>query len=296
MPLNLPIHERDQKEGVLYIVATPIGNMEDITLRALRVLDEVDIIACEDTRQTRKLLTFNRIKNTLLVAIHEHNEKAKARALTQKLCNGQSIALVSDAGTPTVSDPGYALVVAAVAAGIKVIPIPGASALLTALSVSGLPTDEFVFVGFPAAKKGARAKQLQELARERRTLVFYQSPRRLMAFIDELREFLGDRPAVLGREMTKLHEEFIRGRLSHLAERLEAKAVVKGECTLLVNGLKQAPSISTKALKAQIVQLLQSETQSPSHLAKRLAREHALPKNQIYQLILQCKAEHPRRE
>jgi 16S rRNA (cytidine1402-2'-O)-methyltransferase len=264
--------------------------MEDITLRALRVLAQVDIIACEDTRQTRKLVTFHQIKNSSLVALHEHNEKAKARLLTQELRNGQSVALVSDAGTPTVSDPGYALVGAAVAAGISVIPIPGASALLTALSAGGLPTDEFVFIGFPAKKKGARTVQLRELARERRTLVFYQSPRRMTAFVAELNEILGDRRAVLGREMTKLYEEFIRGRLSQIVAQLETKAMVKGECTLLVEGRKQTPSVSEKTLKAQIVRHLKSGFESPSDLAKRLAREHALPKRRIYQLILECKA------
>ena len=215
MPLNSPTDstKNAQNKGTLYVVATPIGNMDDITLRALKILDQVDFIAAEDTRRTGKLLKYHNIKGRL-ISFHEHNEKERTPLLLERIESGSSIALVSNAGTPTVSDPGYMLLRSAVEKGIKVIPVPGASAVVASLSISGLPTDSFIFIGFPAKKKLKRFKQLQELADEKRTLIFYENPGRITTFIKELVDVMGDRYGVLCREMTKLHEEFIRGRLS----------------------------------------------------------------------------------
>jgi len=233
MPSNSPT-DKSLPPG-LYVVTTPIGNMADITLRALKVLAEVDLVAAEDTRHTRRLLAHHQIDKPL-VSYHEHNEIERTATLIQQLEAGAAIALVSDAGTPTVSDPGYRLVQAAAERGLPIFPVPGVSAAITALSVSGLPTDQFTFVGFPSRKKNRRAEQLADLACLSHTLIFYQSPQRLLAFLDELVETLGDRPAVLGREMTKLHEEFIRGTLSDIIRALDRKETIKGECTLLVAG------------------------------------------------------------
>ena len=187
MPLNSPTDstKNTPSKGTLYVVATPIGNMDDITLRAINVLDQVDLIAAEDTRHTGKLLKYHNIKSHQ-ISYHEHNEKERTPLLIERIESGSSIALVSNAGTPTVSDPGYMLLQSAVEKGIRVIPIPGASAVVAALSISGLPTDSFIFIGFPAKKKAKRLKQLQELADEKRTLMFYEGPGRILAFMKEL--------------------------------------------------------------------------------------------------------------
>jgi len=196
--------------GILYIVATPIGNLEDITLRALRVLKEVDMIAAEDTRHTQILLSHHDI-HTPLTSYHEHNEKTKSQELVTRLARGQNVALVSDAGTPAISDPGFRLVVRAIRAGVRIIPVPGASALTAVLSASGLPTDRFVFEGFLPARKTQRRERLQTLRDETRTLIFFEAPHRLKDTLGDIRELLGNREAVLAREVSKIHEEFLRG-------------------------------------------------------------------------------------
>ena len=285
MPLNSPI--RKPGSGCLYVVATPIGHLEDITLRAIRTLKEVDLIAAEDTRHTRRLLTAHQIQNQL-ISYHEHNEQQRTAELLDKLLQGAAIALVSDAGTPTVSDPGYRLVQAAAAQQILVVPIPGVSAAVTALSAAGLPTDSFTFVGFPARKKAKRLEQLQALAHVPHTLIFYQSPRRLSAFVDEVRAVFGDRPAVLARELTKLHEEFLRGSLSELLAELIERPQVKGECTLLVSGAPVTEP-ARQELEAAIVQALREPQASLADLSKALARRFQVPRKVVYQKALALK-------
>jgi len=220
--------------GTLYIVSTPIGNLEDVTLRAKRVLAEVDLIAAEDTRHTQQLLARYEI-HTPLTSYHDHNKEEKAPVLIERMRQGQSMALVADAGTPTISDPGYHLITGCISAGIPVIPIPGPSAPLAALAVSGLPTDAFLFAGFLPRKPGARQKRLEALAPLRETLIFFESPHRVVRLLEELHQRFGDRRVAVGRELTKLHEEIIRGRLSEVVERMMGRSV-KGEITIVVEG------------------------------------------------------------
>ena len=240
------------KTGDLYVVTTPIGNMEDITIRALKTLGQVDLVAAEDTRHTGRLLARHDIKNNL-ISYHEHNEKARTPMLIHRLKAGSSVALVTNAGTPAVSDPGYRLVKAAIANHIRVIPIPGVSALITAISAAGLPTDSFIFAGFPAKKKAKRLKQLLDLADEKRTLIFYENPGRILAFMEELADVMGDRYGVLCREMTKLHEEFLRGILSEIMDVLRERPAVKGECTLLVKGCEEDNEVSLDVVRAELI-------------------------------------------
>lgn len=229
--------------GSLYIVSTPIGNLEDITIRAVRILKEVTTIAAEDTRHTRKLLSHYQI-DTPLTTYHDFNKEEKTDLLIARLKEGESFALVSDAGTPTVSDPGYYLITKAIDAGITISPIPGPSAFVAALSVSGLPTDRFAFEGFPAKKKGKRSNQLEALKEERRTLLFYESPHRIVALLKAIRQIFGERRAVVGRELTKVFEEIIRGTVSEVITHLEKKTV-KGEIVLVVEGFR-APKKTRK--------------------------------------------------
>jgi 16S rRNA (cytidine1402-2'-O)-methyltransferase len=219
--------------GKLFVVATPIGNMEDITLRALRVLRETEVIACEDTRRTRKLLSHHGIRGKTLVSYHEGNERDRARELLEILMSGKDVALVSDSGTPCISDPGYRITRAAAEKGIRVVPVPGPSAATAALSVSGLPTDRFAFEGFLPRKKGSLRKRLKELISEERTLVIYESVHRIDATLAELAKEMGDREAALFREITKAHEEALRGRLSELAKMDFPR---KGEFVLVIRG------------------------------------------------------------
>lgn len=219
--------------GKLFVVATPIGNLEDITLRALRVLTETEVIACEDTRRTRKMLSHHGIRGKTLISYHEGNEKERAGELLEILREGRDIALVSDSGTPCVSDPGYRITRAAAEAGINVIPIPGPSTATAALSASGLPSDRFVFEGFLPRKKGNLRKRLRELIPEERTMVIYESVHRIDGTLRELADALGDREAVIFREMTKAHEETLRGRLSELAEMNFPR---KGEFVMVIRG------------------------------------------------------------
>jgi len=278
------------KKGALYVVATPIGNREDITLRALKILQDVDLIAAEDTRKSGKFLSHHRIKNRL-VSYHEHNEKKRAPELLGKLLDGTSIALVSNAGTPCVSDPGYRLVAAAIANKISVVPVPGPSAATAAMSASGLPTDSFVFSGFPPQKKGKRMKFIAELAVEPRVLIFYESPRRIMAFLEEILHNMGDRPAVLAREMTKLHEEFIRGSISEILETMKARPEIKGECTLLVGGCQEGEAVGPAIVKAEIRAALEKQASGLSEIARTIAKKYGLPKNEVYEMALKVRGQ-----
>lgn len=220
--------------GILYIVATPIGNLEDMTLRAIRILKEVDLIAAEDTRHTRKLLAHFDI-HTPLTSFFQGNEKFKASSIISQIQNGKNVALVSDAGTPCISDPGYPLLFAAVEAGVNIVPIPGPSAIFAALSASGLPTDRFTFVGFLPDKEGKRKKAIEALKDIEHTLIFYVSPWKISKTINDCLEILGNRRTCLCRELTKMHEEFMRGTLEKIGVPLK-DAPVKGEITLIVEG------------------------------------------------------------
>ena len=221
--------------GILYIVGTPIGNLEDISLRALRILREVELIAAEDTRKTRKLLTHYQI-TCPLTSYHDHNKEAKAPYLIERLKKGQKVALVSEAGTPGLSDPGYYLIRFAVEEKIPLVPIPGPAALIAALSVSGLPTDRFVFEGFLPRKGGKRRKRLESLKEEKRTVILYESPHRLIRLLEEIQTVLGkNRPIVVAKELTKLHEEFCRGKVEEVLEKLKGKKVL-GEQAVLIAG------------------------------------------------------------
>src|SRR5467141_1927569 len=242
----------------LYLVATPIGNLEDITLRAVRVLKEADVIACEDTRQTQKLLTHYDIHKPL-VSYHEHNEVTRAPELVVALEQGAKIALVSDAGMPGISDPGHRLVTLCLRHHIPVVPIPGPSALVAALAASGLPTEEFLFIGFLPPRAGARRKALGALKAESRTLIFYEAPHRVVETLADATEILGPRPAVIAREVTKIHEEFLRGPLAELLESARKRAP-RGEITLLIGpGNPQAQQVELSVSLKERVEQLEAE-------------------------------------
>jgi 16S rRNA (cytidine1402-2'-O)-methyltransferase len=268
----------------LYIVACPIGNADDITVRALDALKTADLIAAEDTRQTRRLLAHHGISaGNRLISCHEHNERQRVEQLLTQIDQGKSVALVTDAGTPSISDPGFPVVKAAIARGVKVVPVPGVSAATTALSVSGLPTDAFVFAGFLPKKGNKRRDRLTTLAEEAATLIFYESPRRIAKLINELTIAMGDRQAVVCREMTKPYEEFLRGRLSEIAAGLRQKDAVKGEITVIVAGASsEGPELSLSDLQKAI----QESKLSPSALARQLSEKYGRPKRQIYEDIL----------
>jgi len=276
--------------GTLYVVATPIGHRDDITLRALNILSRVDLIAAEDTRKTRRFLDQHGI-NGKFISYHEHNENERTPQIIAKLKSGASIALVSNAGTPTVSDPGYRLIKSAIGNEMTIIPVPGVSAAATALSVSGLPTDTFTFTGFLPKKKGKRSKQLGELAHESRTLIFYESPNRIITLINEIIDAMGDRHSVLAREMTKLHEEFIRGPLSEILKILETRPGIKGECTLLVTGGDENRSVAWETVKNEIRDQLNSSTEPISALSKKISQKYGLPKNRVYQEALRIRSQ-----
>jgi 16S rRNA (cytidine1402-2'-O)-methyltransferase len=271
-------------------VATPIGNLEDITLRALAVLRSADLVAAEDTRKTAQLLSRHGITKSLL-SYHDHNESRRTPELLQRLRQGASIALVSNAGTPGISDPGYRLVSAAAEAGLRIVPVPGASAAAAALSASGLPTDAFVFVGFLSKKAGKRLAQIKTLASEARTVILYESPQRIVALVAELRQTLGDRRAVLARELTKIHEEFIRGRLSGILETLQDRPEVKGECTLLLSGAEPREQLPWDEAREDIRRALESASGGLSELARELAHKHGLPRKAVYAEAMRIKAE-----
>ncbi|MDE3136772.1 MAG: 16S rRNA (cytidine(1402)-2'-O)-methyltransferase [Acidobacteriota bacterium] len=278
--------ETTTARGRLFLVATPIGNLEDITLRALRVLGEADVVACEDTRQTRKLFDRHGIDRPL-VSYHEHNEHERAPELVEQMLRGTTVALVSDAGTPLVSDPGRHLVDMCLERQIPVIPIPGPSAFVAALAASGLDTAEFLFAGFLPARAGERARKLREMAGEPRTMVFYEAPHRLARTLRAAVEILGDRRAVVARELTKIHEEFRRGRLSELAAHFES-AEPRGEITLLVapaDAQATAPAETAVTLAARVAELEREGLERKTAL-KQAARERGLPKREAYRQLL----------
>jgi len=271
--------------GVLYVVATPIGNLEDVTLRALRVLAEVDLVAAEDTRRTRVLLARHGIQKPL-TSYHDAVERERAPRIVERLRAGASVALVSDAGTPGIADPGYHLVRGALAAGIPVVPIPGPSAVAALVSVAGLPADRFVFEGFLPTRSGPRAERLRALAAEPRALVFYEAARRLPAFLSAAEAALGDREAVIARELTKLHEELLRGRLSVLAAEVAARPALRGEVTVLVAGAGAgAPVAAAVDLDGRIA-AARAAGLGVRELSASLAAETGLPRREIYQRAL----------
>lgn len=277
--------------GTLFIVATPIGNLEDLTPRALRVLGEVDLIACEDTRHTRRLLNRFGIK-TKTISYHEHNERERAEELGKLLEAGSNIAIVSDAGTPLISDPGFRIVSAAIKRGIQVIPIPGPAAFVAALIASGLPTDQFFFAGFLPARATARRAMLEELRAIPATLVFYEAPHRIAATLKDALNVLSNRTAVVARELTKLYEEIARGSLSELARRFSENAPARGEMVLIISGANQteiradAKSEDAPArLWARVAELEREGLDSKAAL-KKAARELGLKRAEAYRLMV----------
>ena len=272
--------------GCLYLVATPIGNLEDITLRALRVLREADLIACEDTRQTQKLLQHYAIHKEM-VSYHAHNELTRSPELVIQLEQGAQVALVSDAGTPVVSDPGYRLVVMCLRHHIPVVPIPGPSAFVAALAASGMPTDEFLFVGFLPPRAGARRKKIDALKSEPRALVFYEAPHRLAETLSDAADILGDRHAVVAREVTKIHEEFLRGSLAELRDAARERPP-RGEITLMIGPAADgAPAaVVSVSLKHRVEQLETEAGLDRKAALKQAARERGLGKREAYKQLL----------
>jgi 16S rRNA (cytidine1402-2'-O)-methyltransferase len=273
--------------GVLYLVSTPIGNLEDITLRALRVLKEADLIACEDTRQTRKLLDHFGIANPT-ISYHEHNEAARAKELAEKLVAGVSVALVSDAGTPLVSDPGYRLVKAAIGANIPVVPIPGASAAMSAFAGSGLATDSFRFCGFLPAKQTQRRKTLEALREESCTLIFYEAPHRLMESLADMEAILGERPVAIARELTKIHEEFLRGTPASVRAELAGRVSLKGEITVLIGKQEEsaAGTVADQAAAEQEVRALERQGMARVEAVKQVAKARRIPRRELYRRVI----------
>lgn len=265
--------------GTLYLVATPIGNLEDITFRAVRILKEADVIACEDTRQTRKLLDRYAI-GTPTVSYHEHNEAERSQELIARLLEGTSVALVSDAGMPLISDPGYRLVRAAVDHNVRVEAVPGASAMLTALAASGLPTDRFYFGGFLPPKTGQKHRVLEQLKDETATLIFYEAPHRILETLDAIEEIFGSRPVVVARELTKIHEEILRGTAAEIREILGARDSVKGEFTLLIG--KGAGVENDDTPLADAVEACVAQGMSRMDAIKTVAHRRGLAKRAVY--------------
>jgi 16S rRNA (cytidine1402-2'-O)-methyltransferase len=273
--------------GTLYLVATPIGNLQDITLRALETLKTVDLIACEDTRHTRKLLTHFGIA-ARLVSYHEHNEQQRAEELAEILEGGKSIAVVSDAGTPAVCDPSFRIVRKAIEIGARVVPIPGAVALVSGLIASGLPTDSFFFGGFLPSKKGERQNRLREVRDIPATLIFYETPHRLTKSLADCAEILGDRSAAVARELTKLHEEIARGKLSELAAKFGEKPV-RGEIVLVIEKQELDQLSSANAASGSIAERiseLETEGIDRKTALKKAAKEFGLSKSEAYRRLL----------
>jgi len=274
--------------GTLYLVATPIGNLEDITQRALRVLSEVDLIACEDTRRTRVLLDHYGIK-TRLISYHEHNERERSRELGEMLESGSTIALVSDAGTPGISDPGFRLVNESIARGALVAPLPGAAAFVSALVASGLPTDQFFFGGFLPARTQARRARLAELRNLAATLIFYEAPHRIGQSLADAREILGEREAAVARELTKMHEEVARGRLSELAQKFSDERRARGEMVLLIDRAEiideSSRSVAAEDLAGRVA-ALEDEGLDTRAALKRAARELGLTRAEAYRRLV----------
>ena len=277
-----------KKEGALYLVATPIGNLEDVTRRALRVLAEADVVACEDTRRTRSLLEHFGLRGRT-ISYHEHNERERAEELARMIEGGSSVALVSDAGTPGVNDPGFRLVRACVERGLRVVPVPGPTALVAALIASGLPTDEFYFGGFLPARSHARREKLASVRGLRATLVFYETPHRIAHALSDAREVLGERAAAVCRELTKLHEEIARGRLSELAERFSAEGAARGEMVLVIDrdtvAEEGAVETNVEASVAGLVAAFESEGLDQRAALKRAARRLGLTRDEAYRRL-----------
>jgi 16S rRNA (cytidine1402-2'-O)-methyltransferase len=276
----------DSRTGCLYLVATPIGNLEDITVRALRVLKEADVIACEDTRQTQKLLQHYGIHKEL-ISYHAHNELTRASELVIQLEEGAQVAIVSDAGTPVVSDPGHRLVTLCLRHHIPVVPIPGPSAFVAALAASGMPMEEFLFVGFLPSRAGARRKKLEELKSEPRALVLYEAPHRLADTLADAAEILGSRPAVVAREITKIHEEFLRGSLGELRDAARQRDP-RGEITLLIGPATEEDTrvLPAVSLRKRVEQLEAEMGLDRKAALKQAARERGLGKREAYKQLL----------
>jgi 16S rRNA (cytidine1402-2'-O)-methyltransferase len=273
--------------GTLYLVATPIGNLEDVTLRALRVLKEVDLIACEDTRHTRKLLAAYQIAKPT-TSYHEHNERERTTELIERLLAGANIALVSDAGTPLVSDPGFRLVREAIARGVPVVPLPGPSAFVTALVASGVAAAEFMFVGFLPARSGARRTRLSELVSYNVTLVIYESPHRLKETLKDALNILGDRKVVVARELTKMHEQFLRGTLSEIAAGFDENSV-RGEIVLIIAPAQSDSATGTQTARSMtedVDEIIEREGLDPKAALKRVARARGLTKSDAYRQLV----------
>jgi len=278
--------------GTLYIVSTPIGNLEDITHRALRILREVNMVACEDTRHTRKLLNHFAI-DAATISYHEHNERERADELCAMLATGKNIALVSDAGTPIISDPGFRVINLAIEKGFAVVPIPGATAFVAALSASGLPSDQFFFAGFLPARRSARRTKLEAWRSIDTTLIFYEAPHRISATLRDAAEILGHRQAVVARELTKLHEQFARGRLDELAEGFSDGNQARGEIVLLIAGAQLANdldqglgAVSMSQALAERVSQLEREDLNEKAALRKAARELGLKRDEAYRLML----------
>jgi 16S rRNA (cytidine1402-2'-O)-methyltransferase len=282
----------DASKPALYLVGTPIGNLEDISLRALRVLKEVDVIACEDTRQTQKLLNHYAIA-TRTTSYHEHNEQQKSAELVDQMQEGASVALVTDAGMPGISDPGYRLITLAIRHGVPVVPVPGASAFLAALVASGLPTDSFHFGGFLPAKRGERRAALEEVKDSPETQLFYEAPHRIVEALTDVVEILGPaRNVVVAREVTKLHEEFLRGSGSEVLEVLKKREAVKGEITLLIGKMENdagqgTDHVGTAALgrptvRQRVEQIMAEEQIDEKSALKKVAKERGVSKSEAY--------------
>lgn len=285
----------DSPGPALYLVGTPIGNLEDITLRAVRVLKEVDVIACEDTRQTQKLLNHYGIA-TRTISYHEHNEMTRSAELVKELQEGASVALVTDAGMPGISDPGFRLISLAIRHHVPVVPIPGASAFLAALVASGLPTDSFRFSGFLPAKSGERRVVLGAIKDSPRTQVFYETPHRVVEALSDIVEILGkDRHVVMAREVTKVHEEFLRGRAGDVLQALKSRDAVKGEITLLVGKAENADArvgtgaLARSSVRQRVEQIMAEEKVDEKAALKRVAKERGVSKSEAYRELQRSK-------
>lgn len=274
----------EKNNGILYIIATPIGNLEDITLRAIRILNEVDLIAAEDTRHTLKLLNHFQISKPL-VSYHRHNEETKTQVLIQKLSEGQNIALVSDAGTPGICDPGEEIIKACIEHEISVIPIPGACAMINALIASGIDTKEFIFIGFLPLHKKLRKEKLSEIEKANKTIIMYEAPHKLNSTLKDLQGILGDRKVVLARELTKIHEQFIRGTIDELIRQSEN---LKGEMILIIE--KQDIQIENKNFAELSLEehykLYEKQGLEKKEIIKKIAKDRNVNKNEIYQYFI----------
>jgi 16S rRNA (cytidine1402-2'-O)-methyltransferase len=275
-------------EGILYIVATPIGNLEDITFRAIRMLKEVNLVAAEDTRRTRKLLNAYEI-STPLISLHEHNEKEKSLLIIARIKSGMSVAYVTDAGTPCISDPGHHLVKMAQTENIRVIPIPGSSAVTASLSVSGFSADNFVFYGFLPAKENKRRKFLEELKEEEKAVVFYESPARYLAALQDMYDVLGDREIVIARELTKIFEEIKYGKISKFLNS-SAQGKTKGEFTIILKGKEKEPiAVTVEEIEKKLLQLWKNKKVSLRDAVAEIVQQTGLSRKKVYDLAIKLR-------